>query len=86
MIVDTSAYQSIQSANAAILNQLRLEQFESGFSNENVAAQLRKGVITETGVGEAAVDRFLGVAGAEACDGAVASGTLGCVAAPDAAN
>ncbi|MCM8612050.1 hypothetical protein, partial [Accumulibacter sp.] len=86
MVVDTSAYQSIQAANAAILNQLRLEQFESGFSNENVAAQLRKGVITETRVGEAAVDRFLGVAGAESCDGAVAGGTLSCVAAPDAAN
>gem|GEM_PF-6008849 len=86
MVVDTSAYQSIQAANAAILNQLRLEQFESGFSNENVAAQLRKGVITETGVGEAAVDRFLGVAGAEACDGAVASGALSCVSAPDARN
>ena len=60
-IDDSSAYDAVQSSVAEILNQVRKEQLESGFSNENVAAQLRKGVITETRVGQAAVNRFQGV-------------------------
>ena len=78
-IDDSSAYDAVQSSVAEILNQVRKEQLESGFSNENVAAQLRKGVITETRVGQAAVNRFQGVAAARPCVGMVVGDMVVCV-------
>ena len=78
-ILDSSAFASVQSAVAELLNQMRREQLESGFSNENVAAQLRKGVITETRVGPAAVDRFQGVAPAQGCVGTMIGEMMVCV-------
>ena len=80
-ILDSSAFASVQSAVAELLNQVRKEQLESGFSNENVAAQLRKGVITETRVGPAAVDRFQGVAPAGGCVGTMIGEMLVCAPA-----
>ncbi|MBL8433770.1 MAG: hypothetical protein JNL99_02450, partial [Zoogloea sp.] len=77
-ILDSSAFASVQSAVAELLNQVRKEQLESGFSNENVAAQLRKGVITETRVGPAAVDRFQGVAPAHGCVGTMIGEMMVC--------
>jgi len=80
-IEDSSAYDAIQTAVAEILNQVRKEQLESGFSNENVAAQLRKGVITETRVGQAAVDRFQGVASSHRCVGMMVGEMVVCAPA-----
>jgi hypothetical protein len=77
-IMDSSAYDSVQSNVAEVLNQVRKEQLESGFSNENVSAQLRKGVITETRVGQAAVNRFQGVAAVAGCVGTVVGEMLVC--------
>ena len=83
-IEDSSAYDAVQSNVAEILNQVRREQLESGFSNENVAAQLRKGVITETRVGQAAVNRFQGVAPVEHCAGTAVGEMVVC--SPGAGN
>uniref|UniRef100_UPI0035AE78E3 beta strand repeat-containing protein n=1 Tax=Zoogloea sp. TaxID=49181 RepID=UPI0035AE78E3 len=80
-IEDSSAYDAVQTAVAEILNQVRKEQLESGFSNENVAAQLRKGVITETRVGQAAVDRFQGVAPSQRCVGMMVGEMVVCAPA-----
>jgi hypothetical protein len=80
-IMDSSAYDSVQSNVAEVLNQVRKEQLESGFSNENVSAQLRKGVITETRVGQAAVDRFQGVTPVAGCVGTVVGDMLVCAPA-----
>ncbi len=80
-IMDSSAYDSVQSNVAEVLNQVRKEQLESGFSNENVSAQLRKGVITETRVGQAAVDRFQGVAPVAGCVGTVVGDMVVCAPA-----
>lgn len=65
-----------------MLNQVRREQLESGYSNENVAAQLRKGVITETRVGQAAVNRFQGVSGVPSCVGLAIDEQLACAQPP----
>jgi hypothetical protein len=80
-IDDSSAYQAVQSNVAEILNQVRKEQLESGFSNENVAVQLRKGVIAETRVGPAAVTRFAGVGGVETCAGMTVGEQVVCATA-----
>ena len=81
-IEDTSAYGAVQSGLAEVLNQVRREQLESGYSNENVAAQLRKGVITETRVGQAAVNRFQGVSGVPSCVGLAIDEQLACAQPP----
>jgi len=81
VIDDTSAYEAIQSNVAEILNQMRKEQLESGFSNENVAVQLRKGVIAETRVGPAAVTRFAGVGGVQTCSGLTVGEDVVCATA-----
>jgi hypothetical protein len=78
-IDDSSAYDAVQSSVAEILNQVRKEQLESGFSNENVAAQLRKGVITETRVGQAAINRFQGVSPVGQCVGMLVGDMVVCV-------
>ncbi len=80
-IEDSSAYDAVQSSVAEVLNQVRKEQLESGFSNENVAAQLRKGVITETRVGQAAVNRFQGVTGVRGCVGLTIDDQIVCAPA-----
>ncbi|WP_442770059.1 autotransporter-associated beta strand repeat-containing protein [Zoogloea ramigera] len=80
-ILDSSAFASVQSAVAELLNQVRKEQLESASTNENVAAQRRRGVITETRAGPAAVDRFQGVAPAGGCVGTMIGEMLVCAPA-----
>jgi hypothetical protein len=80
-IGDSSAFGSVQAAIGETMTQVRREQLESGFSNENVAVQLRKGVVTETRVGQAAVNRFLGVASVTSCPGMTVDENVVCATA-----